>query len=277
MHGYRLMPHLQPWFSFSFRWFHPVLTLPLCPLIPWRRRNCRKEEPWSADGSLLPSCKERAAPRPALQWDVLAPRQDGSRSPRCQDCPARPCCPLEINIQRKQRWCFGVLRERNTHVLPKSKMNTRFAKQFALRWEITSCQVVWKKQNKQKNTPPSLSESDQVLFPISMCKVGQGALQRLRLEGLASCFFVQGCIFINVGTMMRQVPSSRFLHDGDSPGETPRHLLWRRCGYQCHSARAVETRGGASTSVELWMVQQTQIQQIQRWRQMMTPLSKTES
>lgn len=97
------------------------LSLLLRPLIPWSKRHFRQEEPWSEDVSPLLSCKVRAAPFPTLQQDVLAPRQDGSRSVMCQDCPARPCYLLEINIRRKQRWRFRVLRERNLRTLPKKQ------------------------------------------------------------------------------------------------------------------------------------------------------------
>lgn len=136
----------------SLFWIY--LPLPPCLLIVWSRRNFRKEEPWSEDGSLLQPCRGRAAPCPALQQDVLHPRQDSSGSMMCPDCPARSCCPLEINIQRKQRWGFGMLRERNRHALLKSMFNTSFAKQLAPLWEITSCQVDCKKiQTKQKKTP----------------------------------------------------------------------------------------------------------------------------
>lgn len=136
------MLHLQTCFFFlkaissSYKSdFRIYLSLLLCPLISWGKRNYSKVEPWSEDGSLLYLCKGRAALCPALYSHVLASRQDGSRRVTCQDCPSRPSFPLEISIQRKQQWLSGLLMERHMLSLPKSKMSTNFAEQFAPWWE----------------------------------------------------------------------------------------------------------------------------------------------
>lgn len=57
-------------------------------------------------GSKVSKCPhalvQAAAPCPALEWDVLAVRQDCQGSRTCWDCPARPRCLLKTDIQRKQ-------------------------------------------------------------------------------------------------------------------------------------------------------------------------------
>lgn len=158
----------------------------------------------------------------------------------CQDCPARPSFPLGINIQRKQQWRSSLLRERCMHSLPKSKVSTNSAKQFAPWWEITSRQNVWKNPKpKPKKTPLGLSESDKGLFPALIWKVEQGPAKSRDAFLLILAPWGGWCPTCASSTMGTALGATRPMPGGC-------------CGYQhkpVHSA--VETWGSARMSSEL--------------------------
>lgn len=193
----------------------------------------------------------------------------------CQDWPAWPSFPLEINILRKQQWLSSLLREKTHH--PKARWVQTLLNSLYHDGKSQVDKMSEKKpQPKSKKTPPCLSECDKEIFSALIWKMRQRP---------TSCSFVQGCLFINVSTMRRLLPNLCFLQHGlqgqqglqvvqEQPWEPPGQC-WEDAVDIEHNPvhSATETPGRARLSSDL----QAQLQQIQWRSQMMTAPFEIES